>query len=789
MERQGPEFKKGNPGRQKPQDGALPGDGIEGAQISGRRSEGLELPSPALDGQTYCLRPGGGYPWTVLQAERGLSDDDVRARAVEAFVAHPLTYPLAPNEYEARLRSAEVVTLKSLQAALEAEEGEKSRIRRQAEILANVTSGRNSREPAAWVGEVTQEVAFALGLQEEGQPNAAVAPYVRQAIALTAENVWIKCSENPVDAARHVQHFHMGPESLKEWAASHPKFQDAVESWKDRDTSLPEAEAAAMAYMGFVDKAGIAMLDSLTGGTGNLNPKIPLDSVGLPESCTDLGGYPLYYVTADGGVLSPEAVRENQALTNDPDDKQWYVVRAEVNYEDPDLYCEHTGERIPSAYAEPEDVEAPRQNLESQIGTQGIEVYDNGGATFDRYTVVFKNSPEGNGLYASLGMSERPGHPQGFGQHSTAEPGSHLGRRIQLAELPEECRNLVIRELEQDQGNAGQGLPLAQVVDAKVKDLQMSYPVYLGADDPRNRVEVQGVDGRPLTFRLLMSGSRYGNGSAIWNYEGVGVEVYDSKTTNNGSPLGQVISQYEMSTLRRHKGGLCLDGGNRDIWSINEDQLQKALAYLTARNEDAVAAFDHDAVMRHLPVRACSIFNKDNPEWGTFGVMQDRGGDGYYEIHGSGGSRVLSKAEAVQFWDLGPVPTLKIKNNPAEALGAPLNKIDSWDWDECYPVIRDEVVVGVCLGSGEALAGEPGSVYDEARDYFIPKEVQMVKHTTSEILDAVGEKIANGHGFTRKGKTDYFDSTVEVEGVAYRVKVAWPDGAEAHELDPEIEEA
>jgi hypothetical protein len=54
--------------------------------------------------------------------------------------------------------------------------------------------------------------------------------------------------------------------------------------------------------------------------------------------------------------------------------------------------------------------------------------------------------------------------------------------------------------------------------------------------------------------------------------------------------------------------------------------------------------------MRNLPVRKCSIVNVEHPEWGTFGVMEDRGI--YYEIHGSGGGTTLSKDEAVRFWKL-----------------------------------------------------------------------------------------------------------------------------------------
>ena len=52
--------------------------------------------------------------------------------------------------------------------------------------------------------------------------------------------------------------------------------------------------------------------------------------------------------------------------------------------------------------------------------------------------------------------------------------------------------------------------------------------------------------------------------------------------------------------------------------------------------------------MKSLPVRKCSIVCIEHPEWGTWGVMEDRGG--YYEIFGKSGWRVLDKDEAVKFW-------------------------------------------------------------------------------------------------------------------------------------------
>lgn len=71
------------------------------------------------------------------------------------------------------------------------------------------------------------------------------------------------------------------------------------------------------------------------------------------------GGYPVYFVTADGAALSHDAVRAQFAQVCDDHlhdaSTGWRIVGGAVNYEDPDLRCDHTGARIPSAYAEPEE--------------------------------------------------------------------------------------------------------------------------------------------------------------------------------------------------------------------------------------------------------------------------------------------------------------------------------------------------------------------------------------------------------------------------------------------------
>ena len=71
------------------------------------------------------------------------------------------------------------------------------------------------------------------------------------------------------------------------------------------------------------------------------------------------GGYPLFYVCADNGVLCPScANRENGSIADTDrkkqDDPQWLIVDSSVNWEDDSLFCDHCNARIESAYGEEE---------------------------------------------------------------------------------------------------------------------------------------------------------------------------------------------------------------------------------------------------------------------------------------------------------------------------------------------------------------------------------------------------------------------------------------------------
>ena len=73
------------------------------------------------------------------------------------------------------------------------------------------------------------------------------------------------------------------------------------------------------------------------------------DSDGKLESFAFPGGYPLYYMDSSCNPLCPECANldyiEDYVTSDRP-------VAVDVNYENPDLYCDHCGARIESAYGE-----------------------------------------------------------------------------------------------------------------------------------------------------------------------------------------------------------------------------------------------------------------------------------------------------------------------------------------------------------------------------------------------------------------------------------------------------
>lgn len=68
------------------------------------------------------------------------------------------------------------------------------------------------------------------------------------------------------------------------------------------------------------------------------------------------GGYPIYFITSDGAALSfKTAKKEKRNIISAIGDRRndgWRVVAADINWEDNELYDEHTGEKIEAAYGD-----------------------------------------------------------------------------------------------------------------------------------------------------------------------------------------------------------------------------------------------------------------------------------------------------------------------------------------------------------------------------------------------------------------------------------------------------
>lgn len=69
------------------------------------------------------------------------------------------------------------------------------------------------------------------------------------------------------------------------------------------------------------------------------------------------GGYPMFYLTKDDGVLCPDCAngKNGSGASETQDDPQWQVVAGDVHWEGQPLTCDHCHQEIESAYGDPEE--------------------------------------------------------------------------------------------------------------------------------------------------------------------------------------------------------------------------------------------------------------------------------------------------------------------------------------------------------------------------------------------------------------------------------------------------
>lgn len=81
-----------------------------------------------------------------------------------------------------------------------------------------------------------------------------------------------------------------------------------------------------------------------------IHPSYVINNGTKLRSFTDVGCYPIFYVNEDDDLLCPEC-----ATVTLTDEDLSQIVSADVNWEDPAMFCAECGARIESAYAEDED--------------------------------------------------------------------------------------------------------------------------------------------------------------------------------------------------------------------------------------------------------------------------------------------------------------------------------------------------------------------------------------------------------------------------------------------------
>jgi len=81
---------------------------------------------------------------------------------------------------------------------------------------------------------------------------------------------------------------------------------------------------------------------------------------------------------------------------------------------------------------------------------QIYKIYDNGGKTWDRYTILTEPYHFGKSCEA-LGLSDNPESPQGFSQWGDAYEGDHLGKEIRLEKLPKNIQNHILQRLSNEE--------------------------------------------------------------------------------------------------------------------------------------------------------------------------------------------------------------------------------------------------------------------------------------------------------------------------------------------------
>jgi hypothetical protein len=95
-----------------------------------------------------------------------------------------------------------------------------------------------------------------------------------------------------------------------------------------------------------------------------------------------------------------------------------------------------------------------------------------------------------------------------------------------------------------------------------------------------------------FNVRIVNKGDKYGFDFCLTHDEDgdkAMVEFYDARHANTANKFGYFVSRYYVGTLLCKEGfygnsmggGLCLDGGNPDEWSVEAEDMKTVLDYIS----------------------------------------------------------------------------------------------------------------------------------------------------------------------------------------------------------------
>jgi hypothetical protein len=97
-------------------------------------------------------------------------------------------------------------------------------------------------------------------------------------------------------------------------------------------------------------------------------------------------------------------------------------------------------------------------------------------------------------------------------------------------------------------------------------------------------LQIVNDNGRKFNVRAVCEGGEYGLNDCLIHDGAPMVEFYDASYADPNGPFGergQFVSRYYLKSLEEGPMlGVCLDGGNRDVWNINAQNQADACAYV-----------------------------------------------------------------------------------------------------------------------------------------------------------------------------------------------------------------